>query len=76
MATGEMTIMDHTGDTKLIWDSAKPDEVANAKKTFKDLKSKGYIAYRVKGEGGKASAMGDFDPEAEKMIMSAPMAGG
>ena len=72
----EMLVMDSSGDTKTIWDSQNADEVANARRTFDDLKKKRYLAYRVKGEGTKGQLMTEFDPDAEKMILSPPMAGG
>lgn len=71
-----MEVMDLKGDTKIIWDSDNQDEVANARRTFKDLKAKRYLSYRV-GEGGKkGSLISEFDPEAEKMILTPPLAGG
>ena len=73
---GEMFIQDKTGDTKLVWDANKPDERENAERTFKDLKSKGYMAYKVVGKGDKGEQMRDFDPYAEKVIMALPLQGG
>lgn len=72
----EMLVMDTSGDTKTIWDSANSDEVDAARKTFDDLKRKRYLAYRVKGEGAKGQLLQEFDADAEKMILSPPMAGG
>lgn len=73
---GELCVMDENGDTKTIWDPDNPDEVEVARSTFQKLKKKGYLAYRVNKDGGKASAMAEFDPTAGKIIMSPPMAGG
>ena len=72
----ELTIMDRTGDTKIIWDSGKPDEVAAAKKSYDDLKKKGYMAYAVKKNGEKGELIHDFDEEAEKIILAPRMVGG
>lgn len=70
-------IMDPTGDTKLIWDSSNPDEVENAKRTFDDLKEKGFIAYSVQGrKGEKGEVLQAFDETAERIIMAPPMQGG
>lgn len=75
-----MAVIDQTGDTKTIWDRTKPDEVAAARETFKALKAKGYIAYHVKSgrgdEGQRGEVMPNFDPEAERMILSPKMVGG
>lgn len=70
-------IMDPTGDTKLIWDASSDDEVDNARRTFDDLKGKGFIAYSVKGKRGeKGEVLQAFDPDAERIIMAPPMQGG
>lgn len=73
---GEMIVLDETGDTKLIWDCEKQDEVDAAKKMFSDMKKKGYIAYKVDRKGDKGEIMDSFDPEAEKIIMAPQMKGG
>lgn len=72
-----MAIMDDWGDTKLIWDKTKPAEVENARRTYNDLKAKGYAAFRVSGKDGEqGEQMTAFDPSAERMIMVPPMVGG
>lgn len=72
-----MSIMSLKGDTKVLWDKRNPDEVANARRTFDELKKKGYAAFRVNGkEGEKGEQMATFDPDAERMIMVPPMKGG
>lgn len=72
-----MEVMDPTGDTKIIWDAANEDEVENARRTFDDLKKKGFIAYSVKGKNGKkGEIIREFDPDAERLIMAPPMQGG
>ena len=72
----ELAVMDRTGDTKTIWDANNPDEVEVARETFNSLKKKRYIAYSVAGDGSKGSIITEFDPNAGKIIMSPPMAGG
>lgn len=71
-----MEILDQNGDTKLIWDSTKPDEVKNAERTFRDLKAKGYVAYSVDKKGEKGTVLNEFDEDAEKIIMAPQMRGG
>ncbi len=72
----EMCIMDKTGDTKLIWDPNNPDEVANAKRTFDDLKGKGYLAFSVQKGGDKGEVLREFNPQQEKIILAPPVVGG
>lgn len=73
---GEMSIIDHTGDTKLMWDSDNKDEVDDARRTFNDLRKKNYLAYEVKKKGGKGEIMDELDPRVERIILSPPMVGG
>jgi len=74
---GELAVMGRQGDTKIIWDSDKPDEVENARRTFNDLRKKGYLAFSVKGkDGAKGEQISEFDPEAERLILAPPMRGG
>jgi hypothetical protein len=67
---GEICILDMTGDTKVIWDPTNADEVAAAKQQFDTLKSKGFLAFAVKKDGSKGERIKEFDPTAEKIIMS------
>lgn len=73
---GTLSVMDRSGDTKVIWDHNNPDEVAAARKTFDDLKKKRFTAYAVKGSGEKGTVLDQFDPAEERIIMSPAMAGG
>jgi hypothetical protein len=73
---GTMAVLDHTGDTKTIWNKDNADEVAAARATFDSLKGRGYIAYRVTDGGKAGSVMAEFDPLAESVIMRPPVVGG
>lgn len=72
----ELLVMDHTGDTKTIWNPDNEDEVEAARSTFKKLRKKGYLAYKVKKGGESGEAIDEFDPSLGKIILSPPMAGG
>lgn len=72
----EMCVLDDTGDTKIIWDSDKPEEVAAARETFDKLKAKGYLAYSVDKKGEKGEVIRKFDPDAEKIILAPQTIGG
>ena len=72
-----MAITDETGDTKILWSKDNEDEVENARRTFNDMKKKGYTAFRVEGKKGEqGSQMREFDPDAERIIFTKPQAGG
>lgn len=76
MTIHEMRTMGASGDTKVVWDSEQPDEVENARRTFDDLRKKGYAAFAVGARGEKAAQIRQFDPDAQKLIMVPAVAGG
>ncbi len=73
---GEIRVIDPSGDTKIVWDAGRADEVAAARKTFDDLTGKGYLAFSVKKKGDKGKKVDKFDPNAEKLILTPPSVGG
>ena len=72
----ELCVMDNTGDTKTIWSKDNEDEIENARGVFDRLTAKGYLAFSVTKDGKAGKKMTKFDPNAEKMILSPPVAGG
>tara|TARA_R110000824_G_scaffold40789_4_gene121927 strand:- start:946 stop:1245 length:300 start_codon:yes stop_codon:yes gene_type:complete len=74
--TGILCCLDQTGDTKIVWDYKNDVEVAAAKAQFDALKKAGYIAYSVNKDGTNGEVIREFDPKAEKIILSPPMVGG
>jgi hypothetical protein len=72
----ELSVLDETGDTKIVWDEDKAAEVEEARGTFDRLRKKGYVAYRVNKKGDQGEVMERFDPAAEKIILSPQLLGG
>ena len=64
------------GDAKLIWSRSNADEVESVRRTFDDLKKKGFAAFSVDSKGEKGKQIFNFDSEAEKLIMVPPLRGG
>ncbi len=76
-STGVIEATDSTGDTKLMWDSGRPEEVKAAREHFDALKAKGFIAYKVVGrEGTEGDIIQRFDPNLERIIMHQQHVGG
>jgi len=74
---GEMAVMGQRGDTKIIWNPRDEDETENARKTWDRLVGKRrFIGFRVKKDGDKGEQIREFDPDAAKLIIVPPMAGG
>jgi hypothetical protein len=73
----ELAIMSGRGDTKTIWDPGNAVEVEMARKQFTEFRSKGFLAFSVTGKDGeKGQQINTFDPQAGRIIMSPPIAGG
>jgi hypothetical protein len=64
------------GDTKLIWSADNEAEIDNAKRTFDDLRKKGFAAFKVNRLGNKGEQIFSFDAEAEKLILTPALRGG
>jgi len=64
------------GDTKIIWSAENADEAAQARKTFDDLRKKGFAGFAVNKKGDKGEQIFTFDPGAEKLILVPPLRGG
>ena len=73
---GMLCVLDKTGDTKTVWDRRNEAEVAAAKAQFEALKGQGYLAFSVAKDGSKGEQIHEFDPDAEKIILSPPLVGG
>ncbi len=68
--------LDETGDTKIIWDRANETEVTIAREAFARAKKDRFMAYKVIGDGKKGEIIREFDPTAERIILTPPMQGG
>lgn len=73
---GLLSVLDDTGDTRIIWDPDNEHEVSNARRTFDDLIKKGFRAFSVTKKGDKAEQVREFDKDAEKLIMQPALQGG
>jgi hypothetical protein len=74
---GEMSILDSTGDTKVVWDPDNDDECDAAEAQFNSLLKKGFAAFEVGKKGKKTDeVVRKFDPELGKLIMVPAMQGG
>lgn len=74
---GEMRLMGAAGDTKVIWNPDNQDEVDNARQTWDRLvTTKRFLGFRMSIAGDKGEQIKDFDPDAARLIVTPPMAGG
>jgi len=72
-----ISVLSGYGDIKKVWNAANRDEVEDARRSFDDLvKKKKYLAFKVTDSGDKGEQIREFNPEAGKMILVPPVAGG
>ena len=73
---GMMEVLDPTGHTRHIWDASNEAEVSAARALYQSLTGSGYRAFHVKKNGDEGVRMDEFDPDAEKMILTPQLRGG
>ncbi len=75
---GIINVLDSTGHTAIVWDGDNAEDVKNARKTFQDLRDKGYRAFYVDETDRKKKGvrMDEFDPKAGTAIMIPQVRGG
>ena len=71
-----MSVIDRTGDTKLVWNEEDQVSVDIAKASFDTAIKKGYLGYSVNKKGDKGIQVKKFDPTAESLILAPALAGG
>lgn len=72
---GLLTTLGHHGDVKVAWKEDDPTDVEKARQTFLDLKTKGFLAFRL-ADGKRGERIYDFDPKAQEILMVPKVAGG
>lgn len=73
---GVLVELNHTGDTRTVWNPDNAEEVAAVRATFDSLRRKGFQAFSVGRDGEKDRVLTEFDPRAGKIIMAPAVAGG
>lgn len=71
-----LQVMDETGDSKKIWNPDVPEEVEDAKESFKRLKKAGYAFFHVDVKGNQGEQMNEFAPKSGRYIAVKALAGG
>lgn len=67
-----ISVMDHNGDTKHIWNPKNSDEVEAARTLFNSLVEKGFRAFRLNFIGFRGKPMEEFNPKIGKAVFVAP----
>lgn len=70
----EMIALTRNGDTKHAWNTADPDECAQAETIFNEYRSNGFSAFKV--EDNVNTSITEFDPDLGTVMFIPAMAGG
>lgn len=67
-------VMNHTGDTRTMWDPRNKEEVALARAAFEKAREQRMVIYKVNPDSGEKAEIvqGDFDKKLGKMIIAKP----
>lgn len=71
---GTLSITDASGHTEVKWDTEAPETVEETRRQFDEIVSRGYLAYAKTDTGSEQ--IRSFDPEAEEIVVTAPLVGG
>ncbi len=72
----EISVINASGDNKLLWDPQDAAGVQAAKNMYDELTKKGYAAFGVKQNGEKAGQIDHFSKDLARIILVPPMRGG
>jgi len=67
-------VLDDNGDSRILWNRHKQNEVEDARRRFDEYMKKGYRAYVCRSDGSKGARVETFDALLEEIIV-APGAG-
>lgn len=75
---GLLSILDSTGDTRIMWNPRDKDDVASAEAAWDAAKKRGMVAYFVgdNGEAGEVIQGTKFPKKEGKIIMAPQLVGG
>jgi hypothetical protein len=68
-------VMDHTGDTRHIFDAKDAKALSEAEQRFKQLTGAGFMA-AIRTTSGEAAVTHRFDPTAEETLFIPRLVGG
>lgn len=75
MSKHTQIVMDHTGDTRHVFDTTDKVAIDDAEKRFLELTGAGFTAAARTGDG-EATVTRRFDPKAEKTLFFPRLQGG
>lgn len=79
LGLGFLHVTNHTGDTRIMWDPERPDEIEMARAAWDEARRKRYLAYSVQEDGSRGEVIptsAGFPTQQGKLIMIPQPVGG
>ena len=73
---GVLRILGPSGDTRVAWNPAAPDEVADVRRRFDDIIREGYLVFELDTDTKEGRQVRSFDPDAAELRAFRPLSGG
>lgn len=72
----KLQILDRNGHTELAYEPDETATVDQARQEFMKKLEQGYLAYTVGPDGKADTAIREFDPQAQRIVMTPQLVGG
>lgn len=73
---GQLKIMSSKGHETFAWDVAQVETIEEPRAKFKEFSSRGWLSFAVAPDTKQGVQIKEFDPNAESILMVAPISGG
>lgn len=73
---GVLRILGPSGDTRVAWNPADVDDVADVRRRFDEIVAEGYLVFELSDETMEGRQVRTFDPDARELRAFRPLAGG
>jgi hypothetical protein len=73
---GVLRILGPSGDTRVAWDQASKEDVADVRRRFDEIIREGYLVFELDEDTKEGRQIRAFDPEARELRAFRPLAGG
>lgn len=73
---GVLRILGPSGDTRVAWNAAAPDEVADVRRRFDEIIREGYLVFELDEDTKEGRQVRTFDPKTSELRAFRPLSGG
>lgn len=74
--TGVLRVLGPSGDTRIDWDLADPEQVEDVRRRFDEIVGAGYLVFELDETTLEGRQVHTFDPTVRQLRAFRPLAGG